>query len=451
MVLGANDVRLGRGAVIDASFVPNKKLAIHRWVEWIAGFSSEFVREMLERYGNSPGGGLVLDPFAGVGTTLLEAYLSGYSVLGYEINPFAYLACRVKLAACTADPCQLGLVIRRAEVRLLPIEAQIDELYETGRLNLAPRVVSGPPHGFRTRIPFFSKAVELKVLHYLDFVGSLPDGFIRDVFRLALGSVMVRFSNYTYEPSLASRPGSGKPVVENAAVIPILLEKLRVMERDIRETQEAYGSIRGSWAVWQRSFFEEKADEGSVQLVVTSPPYLNNYHYVRNTRPQMYWLGLASSSQELKKLEIENYGKFWQTVRDGPPVALEFRCPKLKDLLDGLRVVNAEKGAYGGPGWANYAACYFNDTYRFMRQLRSFLARGGHAVIVIGNSILQGIDIPVDRFFAEIGELAGLEAVAIEPLRDKRVGSSIIGTGARKQTRGSTNGLYESAVILKAG
>lgn len=44
--------------------------------------------------------------------------------------------------------------------------------------------------------------MERKVLYALDFVSSIEDSTLRDIFRLGLGSVMVSFSNYSYEPSL---------------------------------------------------------------------------------------------------------------------------------------------------------------------------------------------------------------------------------------------------------
>ena len=54
---------------------------------------------LLERY--LPKKGTVLDPFAGVGTTLVEAILSGHNAIGFEINPYAAFACRTKLNAYT--------------------------------------------------------------------------------------------------------------------------------------------------------------------------------------------------------------------------------------------------------------------------------------------------------------------------------------------------------------
>src|SRR5436305_7935335 len=81
----------------DPAFAQNKTLPVHRWVPWIAGFSSDFVHDAINRY--LDGKGTILDPFAGVGTTLVEAILSGHNAIGFEINPYAALACRAKLEA----------------------------------------------------------------------------------------------------------------------------------------------------------------------------------------------------------------------------------------------------------------------------------------------------------------------------------------------------------------
>ena len=84
----------------DSSFAKNKNLPLHRWVPWVAGFSADFVEDALRNYlPNGDSDAWVLDPFAGVGTTLVESYLSGLNVVGFEINPYAALATRIKLKA----------------------------------------------------------------------------------------------------------------------------------------------------------------------------------------------------------------------------------------------------------------------------------------------------------------------------------------------------------------
>src|SRR5690242_8006859 len=85
----------------DPAFTENRAEPVHRWVPWIAGFSAGFVGDCLREYlaGVEPAQALVLDPFAGVGTTLVEAYRHGYNTAGFEINPYAALAARAKLGA----------------------------------------------------------------------------------------------------------------------------------------------------------------------------------------------------------------------------------------------------------------------------------------------------------------------------------------------------------------
>ncbi|MBI2321454.1 MAG: hypothetical protein HYU88_05030 [Chloroflexi bacterium] len=87
------------------------------------------------------------------------------------------------------------------------------------------------------------------------------------------------------------------------------------------------------------------------------------------------------------------------------------------------------------------------SAYRFFRVLWPLLKPGAHAVIVVGNSLLKGIEFQVDRIFADIARMVGFDA-AVEVVRSSRVGSSIVGTGLRSKPRGSRIALYEAAVIL---
>ena len=63
----------------EATAAQNKILPIHRWVPWVAGFSAQLVEDEIDAYLPKQGRSrkLVLDPFAGVGTTLVEALMRG--------------------------------------------------------------------------------------------------------------------------------------------------------------------------------------------------------------------------------------------------------------------------------------------------------------------------------------------------------------------------------------
>ncbi|KPK61840.1 MAG: hypothetical protein AMK73_07560 [Planctomycetes bacterium SM23_32] len=427
----------------DSAFSENADLPVHSWVPWIAGFSATFVAEVLDHYLGSGGDGqdaVVLDPFAGVGTTLVTALLRGYATYGFEINPYAAEVARLKLA-----------------VRSIPVD-ELERSIARFREAVGRAVREGtkperrPPSGFRTRSRFLSPEVERKVLLVRDFTWSVEDPLVRSCFRVALGSELVGFSNYSYEPSLGTRAAAGKKDVLDAPVVPTMARKLRKMLSDIRLVQRDVraGGPAPSAELVEGDFFTAAGSVASesVDLVVTSPPYLNNYHYVRNSRPQVYWLEMVGSPKDLKGLEDRSFGKYWQTVRTEAQIPLAFGMPELQDSLDFLRSVNTHKGPYGGPGWANYAATYFNDAYRLAGELQRVLKPGGRAVVVLGNSILQGVEFRTDELFARICELRGLCADDILPLRQKRTGTSIIKSSVRANAARSKTQLYESAVVL---
>lgn len=424
----------------DPAFIQNKEVPIHRWVNWIAGFSGTFVASSIARYlpiidENT----VILDPFAGVGTTLLEGFRHGANVIGFEINPFAALVAELKL--------------RCAKIELNAVGTLVKQFYEymdlAEKLGVPSRI--RPPQNFKTRIPFFSDEVLRQVLWVMEFISDLEEP-LQSLMKVAFGSVMVSFSNYTYEPSLGSRPAAGKPLVLSAPVAEIVGAKLEEMYLDIMALQEEIRRYKSLpvYKVYQESFFEvlNILKPLSVDLVVTSPPYMNNYHYVRNTRPQLFWLGFVSSASELRKFEENNFGKSWQAVREEKAINVNSGESLLIEIVEEIRKVAPEKGPYGGPGWANYVASYFNDMERFLGMLSYLLKPSGKAVIVIGNSIIQGIEIKVDGIMSMLGKKFNLETEGVYMIRKNRTGSSVVGSGSRRAVTKKPF-LYDAAVVFR--
>ena len=424
----------------DPAFAQNKRAPVHRWVPWIAGFSANFVRDVLSRYLSSPG--VVLDPFCGVGTTLVEAALLGHTSIGFEINPYAAFVCNTKLNIPQVSVPKLKQAISRFE-----------EFYDEHLLsNRHP--ASTPPANFRTRSPFYSPKVLRKVLIFFDYIRTIDDKLLRDIFRLAFASTMIQFSNYSYEPSLSRRVSAGKSEIQDFPVGQAIILKLREILQDIVWFNAQLAGTTVNAQVLSTSFLDYRSylEPDSIDLIVTSPPYLNNYHYNRNTRPQLYWLGFVQEPGDLKALEQAHLGKYWQTVRNMDRIDLLFSLPgtDLTERIESLRAVNPAKGIYGGRGWANYAASYFNDCYVMAQGIHYVLKPGGRAIIVLGNSILQGIPIPTDQYFAKIAKSVGLRVVQVSTPRATRVGNSIIRSEVRAAKAKKNHRLYESIIeILK--
>lgn len=216
----------GQGTFRDSAFTDNKNHPIHRWVPWIAGYSAAFVDDAITTYVSKRKKARILDPFCGVGTTLLQAVWRGHTAVGFEINPYPALAARAKLSAQTIDVAMFDAVLVALEQRS-----------ETWKTTEPPGGITSPP--LKSRLPFFSPAVEKQLLHVLHFIRTLTSPVMADLCRTAFGAVMVSFSNYSYEPSLGSRPAAGKPLIVEADVAHVLLTKLRHMRADLVWLKEA--------------------------------------------------------------------------------------------------------------------------------------------------------------------------------------------------------------------
>ena len=205
----------------DLSFSANRDEPVHRWVPWIAGFSKYFVEDAIAAYTKCHRQ-TVLDPFAGVGTTLVEADLAGHDAIGFEINPYAAFAAQLKLRAHRLPVEALRSAIAELHAHALTVESN----------GVKPKCI--PPRRFRTRSPFYSPAVERKVLLMMDFASRQPNAQVADLLRLAFASTMVEYSNYSYEPSLGRRASAGRADVQDHPVAQRVAGKLQQILEDVQ-------------------------------------------------------------------------------------------------------------------------------------------------------------------------------------------------------------------------
>ena len=208
---------------------------------------------------------------------------------------------------------------------------------------------------------------------------------------------------------------------------------------------------RDDGQVLEESFLEGYAalDEGSVDLLVTSPPYLNNYHYNRNTRPHLYWLDFCAAPRDLKHLESLNFGTYWQNaaMRSGSNSTSPSTIP---------RSGGARGGEAAESGQGNLRRQGLGQLRRALLQRLRPLPRRRSAVPQAGGDGAGGdrqlhparVPIPTDRFLASIAATRGFRVADIHVPREARVGSSIVESSVRA---GKANGgtLYESIVELR--
>ena len=381
------------------TFHSNESLPVHRWWPYVQGFSAEFVAGILTS--NEIGRGTtVLDPFAGSGTTLVEARRVGATAWGTELLAPAVLAARVK-THLELD----GDLLDRAADRVL---------------RAAAKRRPGPLPFLRETARQFSPAALCELTRLRD---ALPrEGPpIANALRLAFGRALIPSSRLHRSPCLgyARRPqdGGSTPFERFRSAIDDMIEDLGAFSPEIdRLGPPSVVALRDArnagWA------------DRSVDLAVTSPPYVNGMDYVMNYKVDLAWLGYARSYSDLATLRraevaCDNLPRSETAPFLGPTTLPD---PWLREILARIRENVLRKGTYRRDDMHAVVHRYFADLAPVLTGVRRALLPGGRFVVVVGDSLLAGTYVPGDLLLARIGAALGFSLVSVEVARTRRSG-----------------------------
>jgi hypothetical protein len=156
-------------------------------------------------------------------------------------------------------------------------------------------------------------------------------------------------------------------------------------------------------------------------LVLTSPPYTNNYDYADATRLEMsFWREVQNWSDlhpKIRRHLIRSCTQHVAAERDDLDCLLA--DPDLMPLLNELQSVchrMAEKRMHHG-GKKPYhvmVAAYFSDLAKVWKALRRVTGPGSRICFVVGDSAPYGVHVPVDRWLGELALAAGFRAYSFE-------------------------------------
>jgi DNA modification methylase len=238
---------------------------------------------------------LVLDPFCGSGTTLVECKKNEIRSVGIDTNPVCILASRVK-TNWKVNPASVST--------LLPLI--VDKAsYLLGHNNLSKHETLR--YLFNTGMMKRGWISAYKVKRVLSLMGALDalctSRAHRDFFRLALVSALVqhiadiKFGPEVYCLALPKRQPVFNSFLRVTRSMINDLKKIRQQTRAVVETRVFLADSRKCDEVLS------SAKIGSVDFIITSPPYPNEHDYTRCTRLELIFLGFLRSKEQLRQLK----------------------------------------------------------------------------------------------------------------------------------------------------
>lgn len=363
-----------------------------------------------------PHGARILDPFCGSGTTLLEGHLNGYATYGCDLNPLATRIARAKTSVLEVDPDVLteivASVIEALEITPKKLPIDLDQ-FEPACLEEIER--------------WFAAPVIQKLNWLLKVIRSGSSGAVRDFLEVVLSSIIRDISQ---QDPTDLRIRYRKEFLTDADVFGLFKDQLLLQFGRI----EKFWKIRGyapnpffkSNIVAGDNRLKETYDElnladGSVDLILTSPPYAMALPYIDTDRLSLLTLfGLTGSNRRpleqalIGSREITTTSKKALETRfseDGtlPPVCLQF-VRKLQKSL--------EASSSSGFRKKNMPALihrFLLDMDAVLTQAYRLCRPGAEAMIVIGDSkmTIDGSDvrIPSTDFIEAIAVARGFASV----------------------------------------
>ncbi len=279
--------------------VDPKDRHFHEWYRFVLSFPPHLVRTYLEKF-SAPEDAVLLDPFCGCGTTLVEGKLSGLRTIGIEANPFAQFASRIK-TDWEIKPEELSedaeTIARRALDRLAR-----EGIDDSGFLSEFPEDIEWRTLSEEKMKLLLTDSISRIPLHKSLILLEIINKFGKDRLKghelLAFSKALVfGISNLHFGPEV----GIGS-IKTDVPVISIWLQEIKTMVDDSQSLTRKKLPVSEVCLADARNM-DQHLDPNSVDMVITSPPYPNEKDYTRTTRLESVLLGFINDRAGLRSLK----------------------------------------------------------------------------------------------------------------------------------------------------
>jgi hypothetical protein len=341
-----------------------------------AKFFPRMVRALMNIF--APRGGLVFDPYCGSGTTLVEASLLGLRSAGIDMDPICVTMTRAK-TTCLRDPAA--------------VQATVDSLNRG--LRIATPRAEGFPAELKAKLGRRDKREGTDFLpEIVDEAGRLANAIAttsgdleRDLIQTLASDAVTKKVRYRYVGV-----GNGKYTIE--VIKQPILERLREKLVRSRELADVTASLAQAYQVELGSIAVERGDArkpdswpvtvGTVDLIVTSPPYLpassGREHYASSRALAFFVLGMEPGEHGYYDLDAGSASNDLELTSF--PEAL-----RLMEYLrsDQSETADPQRDAMRFERKATPTLAYLSDVRAFFAGARSTLSPTGRLIYVVAN------------------------------------------------------------------
>lgn len=410
---------------------PTKTFSVHSWYEYqTLGFEPEFVSKMLSRF-NVREGQNVLDPFCGSGTTLLQCMAEGIHSYGIEAHPFMKWVSTVK----ASTPHYLDLIkgtsgfldpfIRSIlDTYYLRSSYASDGLFRDTKKSLVIKDSINDDHA--------QSVLRLYSIIRTKFNDTSSILLLRNLAFLALARTIRDVSNLVEKPEVTVDKRKFSQTHNVPAIWHQHIQSMKIDLFDIYNYRTDYDpDVFSLPKVTQYSSVKDLSfNHPVISFVITSPPYLCEKDYTRQTRLESVLLNFLDKEglQKLKQELVISNSKSFSGENNVWPTLEIFVTPEIEQIANEIELTRSNLNKRDGFSrrYPDVVLGYFEQMGGHLANLRSSLSHGAKLAYVLGDQASYfGIPIHTASLLAPIAESLGYGVDGIEVKQKRKSFSKI--------------------------
>ena len=371
------------------SFYGCKPSDTGKWTHGYHRYPAKFIPQLVERLIDtyiSNGSAHVNDPFMGCGTTVVTAISRGFQASGTDINKVAHLVTQAK--ASPIQPDYLDKKVKQFLSRICPL-GEGQSCFVTRRVS--PQI----PDKHLERIDYwFTEKTRDEMGKILTVILDETDQAVQSFLLVAFSHVLKTCSIWSQASTKPTRDLKKRPTLPYDAIKRHLTKMLKgnahfyaVVPSHVRDQLDSYLKVQVGSAETQ------SVPDDSVDLIVSSSPYVTSYEYADLHQLSTIWLDLADDLKEYRKQFIGTSYKHYDDKPLRSQIASDIVCQMVPESRKKAKEIEA----------------FFIDMQEVFNENFRILKPGGRCCYVIGNTRLKGVDILNAEAFAESLQYSGFK------------------------------------------
>lgn len=378
-----------KGVDEDWSFVEYKPSDTGKWTHDYHRYPAKFIPQLVERLINeyiSQKEAHINDPFMGCGTTIVTAISRGFKASGTDINKIAHLITKVK-----STPIEPEYLNKKSEQLLFKLKSLNGSQMTLFNDKIEPLI----PQKHLNRINYwFTEESKNELGKILGVIYNEDDEIIRNFFLVAFSHILKNCSIWLQGSTKPTRDLNKNPIKPYDALRKHLIRMqsgndafYKVVPPRVRENLNDYLDIEIGDAR------KQPVPDETVDLVVTSSPYVTSYEYADLHQLSTIWLDLADDLTEYKKEFIGTSYKNYENKKLRSSIAMDIVYKMSKKSKKMAKEIEA----------------FFIDMEEVFDESFRILKHDGRCCYVIGDTKLKSVDILNAEVFAESLQHSGFK------------------------------------------